>query len=178
MKVIGLTGMPGSGKTEVRNVLEGMGWQVVRMGDFIFREVEARGLELTPENIGAVADEMRGTHGPDIWAVRTVEHIRSTDAERFLIDGVRSHDECDRFRAELGDDFTVLAVLASPQARMERILGRGREDDGDEQSFIDRDAREIRWGVGKVIADSDLSFRNEGTLEDIRRWAEEQDIFK
>ena len=35
MKVIGVTGMPGSGKSVVSRVGEGLGMKVVRMGDVI-----------------------------------------------------------------------------------------------------------------------------------------------
>jgi len=178
MKVIGLTGMPGSGKTAIRDILEGKGWKVVRMGDFVFEEVKRQGLKLDPENIGNVANQMRSTHGKDIWAKRTVDHIRSEKMDKVLIDGVRSNFESDYFKETLGDEFLMIAVLASPEIRKERILSRGREDDGSEQSFFDRDAREIKWGIGQVIAQADLTFRNEGALEDIKNWVEGEEAFQ
>ena len=76
VKAVGFTGMPGSGKSEAMAVAKELGYPVVRMGDLIWEEVDRQGLERISKNVGAVANGMRESHGPDIWALRTIERIR------------------------------------------------------------------------------------------------------
>ena len=73
MKAIAFTGMPGAGKSEAVRVAEELGIAVVRMGDVVRNEARKRGLELSDENVGGLADEMRREHGKDIWARKCLE---------------------------------------------------------------------------------------------------------
>ena len=52
--VIGLAGMPGSGKSIVVDTARELGYDIVVMGDVIRQETLKRGLELTPQNVGKV----------------------------------------------------------------------------------------------------------------------------
>lgn len=76
VKVIGVTGMPGSGKSEAVAVARERGIPVVRMGDLIWEEVERQGLPREARQVGRVADQMRKEHGPDVWALRTAKRVR------------------------------------------------------------------------------------------------------
>jgi dephospho-CoA kinase len=166
MKVIVLTGMPGSGKSEAVKVAEEMGIPVHRMGDLVREMVKAKGFEVNRANMQAVADGERKKFGPDIWARRTVRLI--AEAPLLVIDGTRSLDEVEAFRRELGDRLLVACVHASRNTRWERIGRRGRPDDP--RSFaelVERDQNELRWGLGAVIATADVMLVNEegkGTL--------------
>jgi len=72
--------MPASGKGEAVNVartaVPGQELPVVRMGDLIWERCEELGFELTPENVGRVANEEREKRGQDVWAWGTVTRIR------------------------------------------------------------------------------------------------------
>ncbi len=57
--VIGLAGMPGSGKSLVVDSARELGYDVVVMGDVVRQETTKRGLELTPQNVGKVMLELR-----------------------------------------------------------------------------------------------------------------------
>ena len=50
--VVGLAGMPGSGKSLVVETARELGYAIVVMGDVIREETAKRGLELTPQNVG------------------------------------------------------------------------------------------------------------------------------
>ncbi len=168
-QVLAFTGMPGAGKSLAVEVAKERDLPVARMGDAIWAEVERRGLEFNEENVGRVATGMREEHGPGIWAERTLERIRGTDARTVVIDGVRTLEEISTFREALGDDFTLVAVHASPATRRERLLGRGREDDvAGEEEFRARDERELGWGLGRAIALADIMLVNESTPEAFR----------
>ena len=170
MKVILLTGMPGSGKSAALKVAHDRAIPVHRMGDAIWDEVEARGLGLTKENVGAVASDMRRTQGPDIWAQRTILMVKERPpTPLIIIDGCRSKAEIECFRAEFGDDMMVVAILASPRTRFERLKARQRKDDiGSWEEFEERDKRELEWGLAGVIGTADRTIENEGPVESLQ----------
>ena len=59
MKVIGVVGLPASGKGEFSRVAREMGIPIVVMGDVIRNEVQAAGLPLTDQNLGSTASRLR-----------------------------------------------------------------------------------------------------------------------
>ena len=53
--------------------------------------------------------------------------------------------------------------------RKKRTLSRRRKDDVDNlKSFKERDKRELRWGLGEVIASADIVISNEGSIDEFR----------
>ena len=101
MRVVGFTGMPGSGKSEAMEVAKTRGHPVVRMGDLIWEEVDRQGLPRDARHVGQVANGMRESHGKDVWAKRTAERVRAMAAGHglVLIDGIRSQEEVRRCAA-------------------------------------------------------------------------------
>lgn len=175
MRVVGFTGLPGSGKTIAAEVARARGVPVVRMGDCVWDEVRARGLPLNDETVGRVAHEMRTRHGPAVWAQRTLEKVRKLGADTVAIDGIRSMAEVEAFHAALGSDFVLVAIHASPGTRHARLLARAREDEAaSEAAARERDRRELAWGVGEVVAQADVVLVNDRIAEaDFRRSVEE-----
>lgn len=169
MRVVATTGMPGAGKGLAVEVADELGIEVIRMGDLVREETEDRGLPKEPASYGRVASELRDKEGKDAWAKRTVERIRETDAETILIDGVRNLEELAEFRRALGDDLLTVAILASPSTRYERLAKRGRaEDSEDREVLLERDLRELAYGLGDVIAMSEVYIENEGDPDEAR----------
>jgi len=159
--VLVLAGMPGSGKSEAVKVAQEMGIPVHRMGDEVREMVKAKGFEVNRANLARVGNSERQKLGPEIWAKRTLRHL--SEAPMVVIDGTRSRAEVDHFRKELGSSLLVLAVHASPATRWQRIQKRGRPDDPqDPEELSVRDAQELEWGLGEVIATADLMLVNEG----------------
>lgn len=167
MKIIAFTGMPASGKSEAVQLVKDKGIPVVRMGDLVWEETKRQGKPLDDKNVGEVADNMREKYGMDVWAKRTVEKIQSLEKSPLIvIDGVRTMEEIDFFKQELGIDFLVIAIDAANEVRRKRALARGRTDDSkDLKDLEERDKREIRWGLQKVIADADIVIQNNGSLK-------------
>jgi dephospho-CoA kinase len=162
--VLGLVGMPGSGKSEAANIGREYGFRVVVMGDVIRKEVARLQLEPTPENVGRVMLELRQQHSPSIVAQLCLTHIANTGGDRILIEGIRSMAEVTEFKDSF-PQFIVLSIHSSPTTRLQRILHRGRSDDADNHHFfLERDQRELHVGIGSVIALADYVVINEGTL--------------
>ncbi len=164
--IVLLVGMPGSGKDEFKKVAISMGWDVVSMGDVVREYVASMGLELTEKNVGQIASNERRLNGMDIWARRTLGKIKG---ERTVIDGIRNQEEVDFFKKSLGMRMVTVAIMSSEKTRYERMIRRGRKDDiRNMDEFLERDKRELSWGLGNVIAKSDYYIVNEGTLEEFR----------
>ena len=171
VRVIGFTGMPGAGKSEAMEVARQLGIPVVRMGDLIWEEVERQGKPRDAKHVGEVANAMRQSHGKDVWALRTVARVREVAAGKplILIDGVRSHDEVETLRRELGGDFLLVAIHTDRHHRFERMLARGRADDPLQETVLqERDEREMGWGLARTIALADEMVVNDGTLDQFR----------
>jgi dephospho-CoA kinase len=171
MKIIAFTGMPFSGKSEAVKIAEEMKIPVIRMGDMVWEETEKRGLELNDKNVGMIADSMRKQHGMDIWAKKTLEKIESIKIdEKIVIDGVRNIEEIETFKGRLGNNFLLIAVQVNDNLRYKRAMNRGREDDSlDLEMIKKRDKRELSWGLGNVIASSEMVVTNEGSQDEFRQ---------
>jgi len=180
MKVIGVTGLPGSGKSVVSRVAKQLGVHVVRMGDVIRDEAKIR-----KKTTGEVAVELRKEFGEFVIADRCVSKILNYNQEPqnsnqkknsvklvkptlFMIEGIRSEYEVEIFKKKF-KDFKIIAVHSTPKTRFKRLKKRMRPDDSREESeFKLRDKRELEFGIGNVIATADYMVVNEGPLKKIK----------
>ena len=172
MKIIAFVGLPLSGKSTASRIAEEMGIPVVVMGDIVREEVEKRGLELTDENAGKVASELREREGMDAIAKRCIPRIKKKIEKKgvVVIDGVRGIAEVERFRSEFGDNFILINIEAPIELRLERARKRMRDDDvRTVDELKNRDERELSWGMGEAIKIADITVENSGDLEEFER---------
>jgi dephospho-CoA kinase len=166
--VIGLAGMPGSGKSVVVDVAREMGYDVVVMGDVIRQETLKRGFELTPQNVGKVMLELRKESGNYVIAQKCIPKIEEQTSSKVLVDGLRSVFEADIFKEHFAK-FSLVAVHTSPQTRFCRLSSRRRSDDPAEwKVFQDRDMRELGVGLGNVIAMAEQVIVNDNSFEHVK----------
>ncbi|HDM23970.1 dephospho-CoA kinase [archaeon] len=171
-KILCLTGMPGCGKSIVKEVALSHGVTVITMGDVVREETAKRGLDPNAENTGKVMLELRKKLGLDAVAKKCIEKLMEMDevSDIVMFDGVRSMHEVERFRT-LSKNIVIIAIHSSPKTRFERLHKRGRVDDiRSWEEFVERDKRELSVGIGDVIALADIMLVNEGkSLEEFRR---------
>jgi len=166
--VVGLVGMPGSGKSVVVETAQARGFDVVVMGDVVREETRKRGLELNPQNIGIVMLDLRKTNGVDVIAEKCVPYIEQTKGDKVIVDGLRSLDEAEVFKKHF-PSFSLIAVHASPETRFNRLNRRQRSDDPDEwEVFHERDLRELSVGLGNAIAMAEYIIINEDDKKDTK----------
>lgn len=159
--VVGLAGMPGSGKSLLVDAARAEGYGVVVMGDVVREETEKRGLELNPKNIGAVMLELRKNGGASVIADKCIQKIERKRSGKVIVDGIRSLSEVEAFKKHF-PKFSLIAVHASPEARFNRLYSRRRSDDPDGWDlFHERDMRELGVGVGNAIAMAEHLIVNE-----------------
>src|SRR4030042_4591695 len=106
MKVIGVVGMPASGKGEFARIASEMGIPVVVMGDMIRNAVKASGLEPTDTNFGATANRLRAERGMDAIGQLCVPEIERQTAPLVLLAGIRGDAEGELFQKV----FTMFAL--------------------------------------------------------------------
>jgi predicted RNA binding protein with dsRBD fold (UPF0201 family)/dephospho-CoA kinase len=168
MRVIAFVGLPLSGKSTASKVAEDMGIPVVCMGDVVREEAKRRGLALTDENLGKVANELRQKEGMDAIAKRCIPIIREKgkDTGVVVVDGIRGIAEVERFKKEFGDDFILINIEAPLEIRFQRALKRKRSDDITTiEDLKKRDERELSWNMGEAMKIANFTIENTSGLE-------------
>ncbi|WP_295722244.1 AAA family ATPase [uncultured Methanobrevibacter sp.] len=167
MKIIGISGMPGSGKSVISTKAEENGAIVVNMGDRVREEANKRN-----EDSRITAVKLREEQGEYVVAKLTINKIKEIIASTndlsgklIVVEGIRSPYEVKMFRENF-NDFKILSVFSSPKIRFERLKLRKRMDDSNKyEIFEKRDQNELNFGVGTVIATSDYLIINESSME-------------
>jgi dephospho-CoA kinase len=166
--VMGIAGMPGSGKATFNEIAKRKGYTVVVMGDEVREEAKRRGLKPTPENIGKIMLQLRREEGPAVVAKRCIPKIDNARGNIVFVDGIRSLHEVEEFKRHF-PNFTLIAVHSSPETRFQRLFRRKRSDDPKGwETFLKRDQRELSVGLGDAIAMADYIIVNEGTKEEFK----------
>ena len=164
MQVMGISGLPGSGKSLVSETANEKGAIIVSMGDIIREEAKKRG-----ESTKETATNLRKEHGEYIVSELTIKKIKQLQEQgnenAIIVEGIRSHHEVEMFKENF-DNFIILSIFANPTLRFKRLQNRMREDDSKDYSgFLKRDQMELDFGIGNVIALSDKIIINESDLE-------------
>ncbi|MDD1727529.1 MAG: flagellar hook-basal body complex protein FliE [Methanospirillum sp.] len=168
MKVIGIVGMPGSGKGEFSSISAQMGIPVVVMGDVIREEVKKEGLPPVDASMGIVARRLRETYGMAAIAHVCIPVIESQHAPVVLIDGIRGDAEVREFSGHFLD-FILIAIESPLETRFTRLTIRGRSDDLQNISELTaRDERESSFGLRAAMDLASIRVMNMGTLEEYR----------
>lgn len=179
MRIMGVSGLAGSGKSFVSELASKRGAMIISMGDIIREEAKKRG-----ESTGETAENLRKEHGQYIVAELTVKKIKKLLDEgldsSIVVEGIRSPHEVNLFK-ESFSDFIILSIFANQEIRFERIKARKREDDAtDFDEFKIREDRELNFGIGDVVSLSDKIIINESDLDsycnEIEQFLEEYDI--
>ena len=98
-----------------------------------------------------------------------------------MIDGIRNPGEVDFLRQQFGDDFKLIAIDAQQQVRFERVVKRNRDIDPKTwEEFVAADERdqgkaqpEYGQQVRKCIEMADIVLQNDGSLEELKKKAED-----
>ncbi len=166
-KVIGIVGLPASGKSTAIKAVEDMG-KVITMGDVIRKETLNRGLEINSANLGDTALKLRKEFGETIIAVKCSELIKNLEEKVIFIDGIRSMKEVVYFQKFW--EFPILAILCTDEIRYQRLKERGRADDSKNfQDIVERDKRERGFGLDQVIKNAKYSVNNDDNIEILKQ---------
>ncbi len=158
--------MPGAGKDEFISVARRYGFKDFHMGETVKRYASMSSIRVTDSDIGGFATSQRKENGMDIWARRTYESIAGS--ERIVIDGMRNQEELEYFKT-VEKKLFVVAIYANRTTRLERILKRNRPDDiRTLQELVERDNRELSWGIARSIVLADYLIVNDRSLQEFQ----------
>ena len=151
--------MPGAGKSTIATGLKSKGFDVINMGDAVRAEAKRRNLEPSGQNLGKLMLELREKNGPGAVAELIQDQIKNSNHDTIVIDGVRSNSEIEVLR-NIGT-VKLLSINASTDTRYNFLTKRARSDDPQSQeTFAERDKREIGVGISNSIALADESISN------------------
>jgi dephospho-CoA kinase len=162
--IVGLTGMPGAGKTTVANYLSQKGIPLLVMGDVVREVAENDGLELTSDNLAKLMLRLRKRNGPEAVAHLIVNKIKLMKREDkqlsvVIVDGIRSMAEV-RLLRRIGS-VKLLAIHGSTLTRYTHVRERGRSDvPSNIGEFDKRDKIEMDVGISNAIALADETISN------------------
>jgi dephospho-CoA kinase len=163
-----ITGMAGSGKTTLSNMLIEQGYKVFTMGEIIRLEIRMHNLTPTRKNLERMAEDIRSHGGNAAVAKKCIPLIIGELNPKVALDGIRSLDEAYAF--EEAFNIILIAVHASPETRFKRLKNRNRRDDPDDlKTFRARDKNELGFGMGDAIALSNFVIINENGLCDLKK---------
>lgn len=141
--VLGILGMPGSGKSILAGTLAAAGVPIVRLGQFVVDEVMSRGIPRDSAGEAIVRHALREEEGQEVLAKRALSWINEHPQEQFLVvDGVYSPHEDEFFRTNLSHAYFTLAVVCDRETRYQRIGARDHRP-FTEAEAIERDRHEL-----------------------------------
>ncbi|MBQ2695580.1 AAA family ATPase [Candidatus Saccharibacteria bacterium] len=169
VKIVAVVGMSGSGKSVVVDHLTSKGYPKVYFGGMIYKEMEKRGIERTPdgESEKKFREMIRETEGKD-WVVKQViaetRDLIQAGQRRIVLDGVYSWTEYKTLKREFVGMMTFIAVVVDKKIRYKRVAVRPeRAFDG--TAIRERDRSEIEnLEKGGPIASADYYILNNGTI--------------
>ena len=169
--ILGVTGLHGSGKDTVAQLLIEKNFYHYSLSDFIREEAKKRKIPLTRDNLVALGNELRTKFGNKVLALRALEKVQ--DGENYVITSIRNVDEV---HAVLScEDAILINVVSDRSTRLKRMVSRNREEDPKTiQELKEKEENEMSDNpaaqqLHKVTKMANVTVANDGTLEHLRK---------
>ncbi len=167
--IIGITGLPGSGKSEFASLLKKKKFNIFEMSSIVLGMMDDQGIAQTNINVREFGTNIRKKYGKDFVAKETVNRIKKLKHGKVAISGIRSKYEIDLFKKHF-KNILIVALVSSPKVRFERMKKRGKTSDPKNQKdFIYREKIEKSWGFPEAIKSADCYIFNTGTIKDLEK---------
>ena len=161
--IICLTGMPGSGKTTVAEILKSRGFTIIELSSELKRLMNICGTPFDMKSREVFTVKLKKAFGRDILAKLAAEAVARSRGN-VVISGVRNTTEISYIRT-LNPDVAMIALSVPKGVRFERIIHRKQGiKTHDYREFEWRDRRNVALGMLQVIRSADYTLSNTGTL--------------
>ncbi len=178
IKILAVVGMSGSGKSVIVDHLADKGLPKVYFGGMVYKEMERRGIERTPdgESEKHFREMIRETEGKD-WVVKQVieetKKLISAGQKRIILDGLYTWTEYKYLKKEFPGQITVLAVVVDKNLRHKRV-GKRVLRPFNIAEIQERDRAEIEnLEKGGPIAIADYYVLNNDTIDELKKSTDE-----
>ena len=168
--LIGIAGTLGAGKGTVVEYLKEKGFAHYSVREFLWQEVDRRGLKRVRDNLSIVANDLRAQGGAE-HIIKEIYKQASQESQSAIIESLHTMGEANFLRE---NQAIIFGVTADIKVRYERIKLRGTEtDDLSFEKFVEDNNREIasddpsQHNIQAVIDSADYKITNNGTLEDL-----------
>ncbi len=170
-----MTGLTNAGKSSISSpTSKKYNIPTLETGTFVYKELEERGLDVTPDNIKSVSLEVKGK-SDSYFTEKLIAFAKQeySDAKVLFVSGVRAVSEVEYLKKEFGrENVLVVGFHASQGTRFSRLSNpdrinqegaKGKEDQAlrDYDNFIAREMKELGFGVGAVFAMADNIISND-----------------
>jgi len=174
-KIICLVGMCGSGKSVIADELVKRGYSFARFGQITLDLVKEKGLAPTEENEKAIRENIRSEHGMGAFATLNLPKFDQFLSKCNLVaDGLYSWSEYKILKDYYKDRITIIAVLAPPALRYQRLEARKEIDEKMRNRPLTREQARARDFAeieniekGGPIAMADYYLLNTGTIPEL-----------
>ena len=184
-KIICIVGMPGSGKSMVGDELIKQGFAYLRFGQITLDLIKDKNLEVSEANEKQTREDVRKEYGMGAFAILNIPKIDALlEKSNVVVDGLYSWSEYKILKDKYGDAMFVLAILAPPQTRYERLENRSVANDQAQRfrNFTRAEAKARDYAEieniekGGPIAMADFTIVNTGATEELKN--DVKDILK
>lgn len=188
-KIIGISGLPRSGKDSLAEFFMSAGFYGVSLGDivrdFAFKRHADKPDPISVKNMTDTSNWLRSERGPDavlqIALEKYEEACKGKMYEGIVLFSIRAPIEVDYILERAGE---IIWVEASDEVRYQRDMSARRQGEADitKEEFLRQESlqyqpqpgieRSIQMDMDYVRSKATITFENEGTLEDFNRNAQ------
>jgi dephospho-CoA kinase len=169
--VLGLVSSVCAGKSTLSEFLiNKYGFFHTSFSGIIKEEIEKKGQEVNRDRLQAVGGELREKYGPEILAKRVWERVLVSGKSGAVVDGLRSVEEARFLKGK--PNFYLIAVLAKPRIRYQRMIKRGRKGESlswkEFQKMEERDKKAEGRDIVGCLKMADFKIENNGTIKEFQ----------
>lgn len=163
--LLSVVGMPCSGKSTVAQIMrKKFNACIFSTGDIIREEIKRRGLKYTQENDRVVSKWFHSGREAQLIG-RLCAKIKKCRNKIIVIEGLRVQSEPKLIEKCLDAKPIIITVNATFAIRHKRELARKRFGKETEKYLRERDARELKYGLGSLIKNAHYKIINNGSLK-------------
>ncbi|MBW3019108.1 AAA family ATPase [Candidatus Woesearchaeota archaeon] len=163
--IFGVTGLYGSGKDTVAEMLVEKNFYHFSLSDILRDEMRKRKIPITRDNLISSANKIRAEYGADYFARKALKNIRC--GENHVITSIRSVDEAKAILEQ--ENAIIINVVAPDKERLRRLVARDRESDPKTLEELHRKEKKEMSNdkagqhLHKVSAMAKVTIRNDST---------------
>ncbi len=170
MRYIGITGGLLSGKTTAKEILEqDFKAESFHFSRFLGQLLDLLDLEKNRKNLQDLGLFIKETYGQDILVKTALEYSKDSQAEIFLMDGLRTKE--DLLTLKDIPDARIIYLKAEPKTRYQRMLQRSEKIGETQESFenfLKSEQHDVDAQLLGLEKYADVVIENNGSKEELR----------